>query len=62
MMIGFRAVAESDEVAVDHEELLEARWFTPDDVRNLIAEHQAEGRDRPDSIEAFLLTTWLDEQ
>ncbi len=62
MMVGFRAVAESDEVAVDHEELLEARWFTPDDVRDLIAEHQAEGRDRPDSIEAFLLTTWLGEQ
>jgi NAD+ diphosphatase len=62
LMVGFRVVAESTEVAVDHEELLEARWFTPDDVRDLLAEHGAEGRDRPDSIEAHLLATWLDEQ
>jgi NAD+ diphosphatase len=60
-MVGFRAVAESDEVAVDHEELLEARWFTPDDVLDLLAAHREQGRDRPDSIEAYLVQTWLDE-
>lgn len=62
IMVGFRAVAESDEVAVDREELLEARWFTRADVRDLLAAHRADGRDRPDSIEAFLLQTWLDEE
>jgi len=62
IMVGFRAVAESEEVAVDREELLEARWFTRGEVRDLLAAHRAEGRDRPDSIEAFLLQTWLDEE
>jgi hypothetical protein len=27
----------------------------------LLAEHRASGRDRPDSIEAFLIETWLGE-
>jgi NAD+ diphosphatase len=62
IMVGFRAVAESDEVAVDHEELLEARWFTRAQVRDLLAAHRADGRDRPDSIEAFLIQTWLAEE
>jgi NAD+ diphosphatase len=61
LMVGFRAVAESDEVAVDHEELIEARWFTRDDVLDLLAAHREQGRDRPDSIEAYLIQTWLDE-
>ena len=62
LMVGFRAVAKSDEVAVDLEELLEARWFTRDEVLDLLAEHREEGRDRPDSIEAYLVGTWLDER
>jgi NAD+ diphosphatase len=62
LMVGFRAVAESDAVAVDHDELLEARWFTRDEVLDLLAVHRAEGRDRPDSIEAYLVGTWLEEQ
>jgi NAD+ diphosphatase len=62
IMVGFRAVAESDEVAVDHDELLEARWFTPAQMRDLLAAHRAAGLDRPDSIEAYLITTWLAEQ
>lgn len=61
LMVGFRAVAESDTVAVDRDELLEARWFTRDDMRDLLATHRAEGRDRPDSIEAYLVGTWLAE-
>ncbi len=59
LMVGFRAVAGSDEVAVDREELIEARWFTPAEVRSLLETHRAEGRDRPDSIEAYLIRTWL---
>jgi NAD+ diphosphatase len=62
IMVGFRAVAESTEIDVDHDELLEARWFTRDDVVELLAVHRAEGLDRPDSIEAFLIQTWLAEQ
>lgn len=62
LMVGFRAVADSDEVDVDHDELLEARWFTRSEVLDLLATHRAEGRDRPDSIEAHLIETWLDEE
>ncbi|MPZ83234.1 MAG: NAD(+) diphosphatase [Actinophytocola sp.] len=61
LMVGFRAVAASDEVVVDRDELLEAHWFTPDEVVALVAAHRADGRDRPDSIEAFLIETWLGE-
>lgn len=57
MMIGFRAVAVTDEVAVDQDELIEARWFTPDEVRTMIES----GRGRPDSIESHLVGTWLSE-
>jgi NAD+ diphosphatase len=59
LMVGFRAVAETEDVAVDRDELIEARWFTRDEVVALLAAHRAEGRDRPDSIEAFLIETWL---
>ncbi|MGH3759610.1 NAD(+) diphosphatase [Actinophytocola sp.] len=60
IMVGFRAMAESDDVSVDREELLEARWFTRDELLALLAVHRAEGLDRPDSIEAFLIASWLD--
>lgn len=54
LMVGFRAVAETEEVAVDHDELIEARWFTRDEVRAL-------GDGRRDSIESYLVGTWLAE-
>jgi NAD+ diphosphatase len=54
LMVGFRAVAASAEVAVDREELIEARWFSPAEVRELVASQR-----RPDSIESFLVDTWL---
>jgi NAD+ diphosphatase len=54
LMVGFRAVATSEEVAVDHDELTEARWFTRTEVRAL-----ADGRH--DSIESYLVETWLNE-
>lgn len=54
LMVGFRAVAATDEVAVDQEELIEARWFTRDEVRAL-----SDGR--RDSIESYLVGTWLAE-
>ncbi|TDV34895.1 NAD(+) diphosphatase [Actinophytocola oryzae] len=54
LMVGFRAVAVTDEVAVDHDELIEARWFTRDEVRAM-----TDGRH--DSIESYLVGTWLGE-
>ncbi|MFL6119047.1 NAD(+) diphosphatase [Actinophytocola sp.] len=54
LMIGFRALAATDDVTVDHDELTEARWFTRDEVRAL-------GDGRPDSIESYLVETWLGE-
>lgn len=54
LMVGFRAVAESEDFAVDHEELTEARWFTRAEVRAL-----PDGRH--DSIESYLVETWLNE-
>ncbi|HEX2131865.1 MAG TPA: NAD(+) diphosphatase [Actinophytocola sp.] len=62
LMVGFRAVAASDVVAVDEDELVEARWFTRSAVRELIERHRAAGRERRDSIESHLVSTWLDEE
>ncbi len=55
LMVGFRALAESEEFAVDHDELDEARWFTREEVRAL-------GGSRPDSIESYLVGNWLGER
>lgn len=55
LMVGFRAVAMTDEVTVDHDELDEAHWFTRDEVR-------AQPNTRHDSIESYLVGTWLDEE
>jgi NAD+ diphosphatase len=55
LMVGFRAVAESDTVAVDENELIEARWFSRDEV----VARLASGTNRVDSIEHFLIETWV---
>ncbi|MFC0504004.1 NAD(+) diphosphatase [Micromonospora costi] len=57
LMVGFRATAASDEVRVDGVELLEARWFTRDDLRARLAEGRPVGR--IDSIDHHLLGSWL---
>ena len=59
LMIGFRATAASETVSVDGEEVLEARWFT----RAELAQHAAaRGRlGREDSIDRYLLRSWLEE-
>ncbi|MCT2583364.1 NAD(+) diphosphatase [Actinophytocola gossypii] len=62
LMVGFRAVAASSAVAVDEDELIEACWFTRSAVRDLIGRHRAAGRERRDSIESYLVSTWLDEE
>jgi len=57
LMVGFRARARSDEIAVDREELAEARWFTSDEVRALLTIHPR----NPDSIDKHLIEAWLAE-
>jgi NAD+ diphosphatase len=55
LMVGFDAEALDDRIAVDGEELVEARWFTRDEVRALIAVHPR----RPDAIDRHLVDAWL---
>lgn len=57
LMVGFRAVAASDHVAVDDTELIEARWFTRPEVVEMLARPG----NRVDSIEHFLVGTWVAE-
>ncbi len=59
LMVGFRATAASETVSVDGEEVLEARWFT----RAELAQHAAAGGrlGREDSIDRYLLRSWLEE-
>jgi len=62
LMVGFRAVAASEDVEVDQDELLEARWFTREELAALIERHREAGTDRRDSIETHLVETWLAER
>jgi NAD+ diphosphatase len=59
LMIGFRATAMAETVHVDGEEVIEARWFSRDEL----AEHAAAGGrlGRADSIDRYLLRSWLNE-
>ncbi|RAO11413.1 NAD(+) diphosphatase [Micromonospora noduli] len=59
LMVGFRATATSDDVRVDGDELLEARWFTRAELRDRVASGRSLGR--VDSIDHRLLTDWLAE-
>jgi NAD+ diphosphatase len=58
IMLGFRASALDDDIHVDGRELLEARWFTRE---QLAALGRVGGRvlGRPDSIDRYLLESWL---
>jgi NAD+ diphosphatase len=58
LMVGFRAVAISEAIAVDHDELEDARWFTRPE---LAAHRAARPRTHGDSIGTFLLDAWLAE-
>ncbi|MFI7578141.1 NAD(+) diphosphatase [Micromonospora sp. NPDC049497] len=59
LMVGFRATATSEEVRVDGEELLAARWFTRAELRERVASGRTLGR--VDAIDHHLLGTWLAE-
>jgi NAD+ diphosphatase len=48
-MIGFLAEALTEEITVDTEELAEARWFSRDEIRNMVA-RAAAGADDPAQV------------
>jgi NAD+ diphosphatase len=56
LMVGFRAVALSEDIAVDQDEMVEARWFTR---AELAAHLSSRPRTHRDSIGMFLLEDWL---
>jgi len=57
IMLAFRATAVSDAIAVDGEEIVEARWFTRDEVAARVAAGRPPWRD--DSIGKLLVGGWL---
>lgn len=59
IMLGFRATAAGDSISVDGNEIVEARWFTREELRDYA---ETTGRlGRPDSIDRAMLTAWLAE-
>jgi NAD+ diphosphatase len=55
LMVGFRATAADEAVSVDGREILEARWFSRDELK-------AMGRlGRVDAIDRVMLTAWAQE-
>jgi NAD+ diphosphatase len=62
LMIGFTAEALGDTIRADGREVLEARWFTAAELRTRIADPAVGGPYRVDSIERFLIESWLDHQ
>jgi NAD+ diphosphatase len=61
LMIAFRGVANSPDIAVDGAELADARWFTEAELRARIADPAAVPPYRTDSIGRALIETWLAE-
>ncbi|HEX5437041.1 MAG TPA: NAD(+) diphosphatase [Gemmatimonadaceae bacterium] len=62
LMVGFRALAETDALSVDHEELDEARWFTAAEVAGFGEWGDETARfqlPRRDSIARVLVDAWL---
>jgi NAD+ diphosphatase len=59
LMTGFRATAAGESVTADGQEVVEARWFT----RAELAQRTASGRPlgRVDSIDRYLLRSWLNQ-
>jgi NAD+ diphosphatase len=58
LMAGFRARAVTEAIAVDHSELDEARWFTRAELVDYLSRSPA---GTGDSIESFLVGSWLSE-
>jgi NAD+ diphosphatase len=58
LMIGFHALTDEESVSVDGNEIIEARWFTRDELRDYADTTHQLGR--PDSIDRIILTNWLE--
>lgn len=58
LMVGFRAAAVTEAIAVDESEIEEARWFTRGELTEYLSQAPAGSGD---SIESFLIGTWLRE-
>ncbi len=64
LMLGFRARAETTGITVDPDELVEARWFTAEEVRAFGEwgdESARHALPRRDSIARYLVDTWVAE-
>jgi NAD+ diphosphatase len=59
LMVAFRAVAAEESVSVDGTEVVEARWFTREELREYALSTGRLGR--ADSIDRLMLTIWLEE-
>jgi len=57
LMMGFYAKAESTEISLDDDELLDAQWFTRDDLRNFSSKERS--LSSKDSIARCLIEGWL---
>ena len=58
-MVAFRGIAAEESVSVDGTEVVEARWFTREEVREYALTTGRLGR--ADSIDRLMLTVWIEE-
>lgn len=58
LMLAFHAIAADGSVAVDGNEVLDARWFSREELRKYATTGGNLGR--PDSIDRMMLTAWLE--
>lgn len=63
LMIGCIAEATGDELRPDPAEIIEARWYEPDEARAMLEKRHPQGRWLPgeQSLANLLVRTWLDE-
>jgi NAD+ diphosphatase len=54
-MVGFRARAVTEAITVDPSELEDARWLGRAELAGYLSRHPGRG----DSIESFLVSSWL---
>ena len=59
LMVAFRAIAVEESVSADGTEVVEARWFTREELREYALTTGRLGR--ADSIDRLMLTVWLEE-
>ena len=61
-MLGFRALAVTTEIRIDHIEIEEAEWFSPEDL-SVFGEWGDSGEGyclpRRDSIARYLIESWI---